>query len=405
MIVSAFRRCSNVIQSSPLLSGPEIQTGRTLSMLDRILTPDSESHSPERDFEDRRQILFRSGKGGDPAPNTVRGQKKNGPAFGGHGGAVILRANAKVESLVELPLDSVLSAAAGGDGHEYSRGVHARDTIVDVPLGTIVRERVKTDRKTDEGRTIYAPRFLYQFLKDKDTLKICDGGRGGVAPLTFKKGDGRGGAAGQRMSVDLELRLVNDCSLVGVPNSGKTSIISSLTSAWTRIGPEPYSTTRPHLGTLQFRDGLAATLVDLPGVTEGASQDKSRGIRVLRHTWRSKLILYCIDVAGEDDAFDQLQMLREEVRAFDPTVARKEMIVATKCDMVHRDSLVKLDSLFFRVQARCPMPVVGVSARFGLGIPHLVMEIRKSLFPDSLALPPPRQPAEYFNIPALDRNS
>jgi GTP-binding protein len=364
----------------------------------------------QRDFEDRRRILFRSGKGGNPAPNAVRGQRTSGPAFGGHGGSVILRGCSRVESLIDLPSDNIISAEHGSDGSQFSRGLHGNDRVVDLPLGTIIRERVKTDKKTPDGRTIYAPRFIYQFLNDNDTITLCGGGKGGVGPQTFKKGDGRKGANGSKRSIDLELRLINDCCLLGIPNSGKTSIISSLTSSLTRIGPEPYSTTRPHLGTLQFRDGLEVKLLDLPGVVEGSANDKERGIRILRHTYRSKLLMYCIDLSNKDvDAFTQFELLRNEVRSFDPLNfdSRKELIVATKCDMLHRDTLINLDSLYFRVEARMDshIPVVGTSARFGLGINRLVHQIRTLLFPSAVGFPRPRAPVEVLEPLTITPNS
>jgi Obg family GTPase CgtA len=369
--------------------------------MERIVSGDTESFPLlQRDFVDRRLITFKSGKGGEPAPDAVRGQKTTGPAFGGHGGSVILRGRSKVESLSVLPEEDTISANAGGDGSKYSRGIHARDTVIDVPLGTIVRERVKTDSKTPEGRTIYTPRFVFQFLEDKESIVVCEGGKGGVGPQTFKKGDGRKGAHGVKKSIDLELRLINDCCLLGAPNSGKTSIISSLTSSLTRIGPEPYSTTRPHLGTLQFKDGLQVKLLDLPGIVEGDSGDKQRGARVLRHTYRSKLVLYCIDMSSGDDPFEALQTLRKELRMFDPKyfAQRRELVVATKCDMLHRDSLINLDSLFFRVRARLgpDVPVVGTSARFGLGISRLVYQIRELLYPNAVGLARPRVPADLL---------
>lgn len=376
---------------------------RTSDIMSRIIDGDCESFPlVERDFTDRRQISFHSGRGGDPAPNSVRGQRTNGPAFGGHGGSVILRGSSKIESLSVLSLEDTISASNGGDGEGTSRGVHARDLVVDVPLGTIVRERVKTDRKTPEGRTIFAPRFLYQFLNDGETVTVCEGGKGGVAPLTFKKGDGRRGSQGQKKSIDLELRLINDCALLGLPNTGKTSIISSLTSSLTRIGPEPYSTTRPHLGTLQFKDGILVKLLDLPGIVSGDSKDKSRGMRALRHTYRSKMLLYCIDVSSCDmDPFEQLEILREEARAYDRVnfEDRREVIVATKCDALHKDTLVKLDSLFFRAKARLGdhIPVVGTSARFGLGIKRLVQVIRNTLYPNQVGEVRLRHPVELLH--------
>jgi GTP-binding protein len=392
---------AEIVESVPAAVVPKLS--RTTDLMNRLVTKDTESFPLLiRDFEDRRRITFRSGKGGNPAPNTVRGQRTNGPAFGGHGGSIILRGSEKLESLVELPKNDMISADAGGDGSGTSRGIHARDRVIEVPLGTIVRERVKTDRKTSEGRTIYAPRYLYQFLRDGDSIVLCNGGKGGVAPVTFKKGDGRKGSNGEKKSVDLELRILNDCALLGIPNSGKSSIISSLTSTLTRIGPEPYSTTRPHLGTLQFRDGLSVKLLDLPGIAEGAAGDKQRGIRVLRHTYRSRLLIYCIDISNSElDPFSQLELLRKEVGEFDAKnfESRKELVIATKCDMLHRDTLVNLDSLYYRIRSRIGehVPVVGTSARFGLGINRLVHHIRQQLFPDAIDLMRPRISAELVH--------
>ena len=389
---------ADAVESVP--SGRLGSSSRTTALLDRLVHSDTESFALlHRDFVDRRRILFRSGKGGDPAPNAVRGQKTTGPAFGGHGGSLILRGCSKTESLVDLPTTDTISADSGGDGKGTSRGIHGRDQIVDVPLGTIVRERVKTSLKTDEGRTIYSPKFVYQFLRDGDSFILCHGGKGGVGPLTFKKGDGRKGATGEKKSVDLELRLVNDACLLGIPNSGKSSIISSLTSTMTRIGPEPYSTTRPHLGTLQFRDGLSVKLLDLPGIVEGSSVDKERGIRVLRHTYRSKLLLYCVDISNEEiDPYLQLELLREEVKKFDPKYfdEKRELVIATKCDMLHKDTLINLDSLYFKVLSRIGdhVPVLGTSARFGLGINRLVHQIRQLLYPTAIGLARPRLPVQ-----------
>jgi GTPase len=375
---------------SSLSSSSVLTSNRTFDIISRLSQSDLESFPPPpRDFEDRRILTFRSGKGGDPAPNARRGQKKNGPGFGGHGGSVILRSCAQLESLAELPESNDISADPGGDGHGYSRGLHGRDKIIRVPLGTIIRERIRTDKKTPEGRSIHAPKFIYQFLTAGESFQVCEGGVGGLGPSTFKKGDGRKGTHGERKSIELELRLLSDCALIGAPNSGKTSIVSALTSANIRIGPEPYSTRRPHIGTLQFRDGLAIKIADLPGITYGDASDKQRGIRILRHMWRSKLLLYCVDMSSDIDAFEQLETLRKEILEFDQNrFPRKEFIIGTKCDMLQRDTLMKLDSLFYRVNSNIgpEVPVVGTSARFGLGVDRLVKTIRDTLYPTQLVL-------------------
>jgi len=239
----------------------------------------------------------------------------------------------------------------------------------------------------------FLPRFRYQFLWHDDTFVVAKGGIGGVGPMSFKKGDSRRGTPGERARLELELRLLNDCAFVGLPNAGKTALLASLSRAHTRIGPEEYSTTRPHVGVISFRDRLEVRIADLPGVKPGAHEDKDMGRRILRHTYRSRVLAFIVDVARgerpETDVLEEVEMLREEACLFDPMNRDKPwMVVGTKCDMLHRDTLFHLDSLHYRLRARygLDVPVVGTSARFGLGLTRLVRTIRQLVFPDSVAI-------------------
>jgi len=249
---------------------------------------------------------------------------------------------------------------------------------------------------------MFLPQFRYQFLKSEDTYLVARGGIGGIGPQSFKKRDGRIGTPGQRSRMELELRLLNDCAFVGMPNAGKTSLLASLSRAHTRIGPEEYSTTRPHIGLIRFRDRVEVRLCDLPGLKRGAHEDKLMGRRILRHTYRSRALAFVVDVARGDrsaqETLDEVEMLREEAIKFDPLNAQKPwMVVGTKCDALHRDALYHLDSLHFRLRARhgIDVPVVGTSSRFGLGLTRLVRTIRQLIFPDLLETRR-RLPAEQY---------
>jgi len=248
---------------------------------------------------------------------------------------------------------------------------------------------------------MYVPQFRYQFLRDGDTYLVARGGVGGIGPKSFKLNDGRKPTDGERRRIELELRLINDCSFLGHPNAGKTSLLAALSRAHTRIGPEEYSTTRPHVGVVRFRDQVEMRLCDLPGLKEGASEDKLMGRRILQHTYRSRVLVFVVNMArgqhSDHDTLQEVEALRREAIAYDPLNEQKPwMVVGTKCDALHRDAMFHLDSLHFRLRARYgDIPVVGTSARFGLGLTRLVRTLRQLLYPDLLEARR-RLPAERF---------
>mmetsp|Transcript_25959 Transcript_25959/g.72461 ORF Transcript_25959/g.72461 Transcript_25959/m.72461 type:complete len:542 (+) Transcript_25959:69-1694(+) len=381
-------------------SGPDPSASQVVETLSQ---DDVESFPRfQKPFVDRLRIEVKAGSGGNPAPFVNRSPSLKGPGYGGHGGAVYLKATHLVESFLNIP--ERIKAQHGGDGRDSHRGAHAKDFCLQVPVGTIVRERVNTGFKTEEGRRIYLPQFRFQFLRSEDTYVVAKGGIGGLGPRSFKKGDSRKGTPGQRTRLELELRLLNDCALVGLPNAGKTSLLASLSRAHTRIGPEEFSTTRPHIGVVKFRDRVEIRLCDLPGLKQGAHEDKQVGRRILRHTYRSRVLVFVVDVARGDspgtDALNEVEMLREEACLFDPLNREKPwMVVGTKCDMLHRDALFHLDSLHVRLSARHgkEVPVVGTSSRFGLGLTRLVRTMRALLFPDAVEIGS-RTPAVPLNL-------
>jgi len=347
----------------------------------------------QKPFVDKMWLEVKAGNGGDPFPNATRNYHiHKGPAYGGHGGDVYLKSTIAVESFLDIPEKPPIRN--GGDGYKTHRGKHGKDLVLQVPLGTIVRERVWDGEYTDEGRRWYRPKYKYQLLKENEHILIAKGGIGGIGPRSFKKNDGRKGTPGQRARLELELRVMTDICLIGSPNTGKTSLLSALSRATTRIGPEPYSTTRPHTGALKFRDGVVYKVTDLPGIEEGAQDDKLRGRRILRHTYRARLLIFVVD-ATIPDPLQQLEMLQKEAYAFDPrNVGKPFIVVGTKCDALHKDALFNLDSLYYKVRARQGnnVLVLGTSARFGLGILRLVRSIR-SLMEGTLGQATPRFPA------------
>lgn len=345
----------------------------------------------EQPFTDFIEIHVSGGTGGWSKRGSYRSGKGTGPGYGGDGAHVVLEASAHVDSLVQIR--PRVFGKDGGNAWGSHRGANAFPTIIRVPLGTIVRQRTRLPASSASSKhpgKPYQYMFWYQFLTPGEQLLVAQGGRGSIGRSPDQKHGAIKPEQGEKKRLQLELRLMNDCALIGFPNAGKSSVAASITRAYSHIGPEEFSTGRPHLSTIHYRDGLSLTLCDLPALFCGAHQDSKKGRRILRHLYRSKVLIYVLDTAsdGQDqrDLLTEFHALRREVRRYSPVhTYKREMIVGTKCDMLHRHSLFNLDSLYFRLKATHPdIPIVGVSARFGLGLDRLVTTIRQQVYPDLL---------------------
>ncbi|KAK1444723.1 developmentally regulated GTP-binding like protein [Babesia gibsoni] len=320
-------------------------------------------------FVDYLRLVCKGGHGGSPVNNVNRSRRLCGPGYGGHGGDVILKPSHHVESL--LHLEDTIKAKHGGDAQGTSRGKHAPNRIVHVPPGVIVRKRVKTPNG-------YKNIFWHQFLDNNGSLVVACGGRGGLGPSCFKKHDNRLPEVGESTYLELELRLINDVAFIGVPNSGKTSLISSLTSYMTRIGPEEGSTTRPHVAVLRFVDGIDIRLMDLPPLH---SANEEKHTRILRHIYRTKIITYVLD-ASDPNSIDLLGELRGAIKnsqMYDKD--KMELVVMNKCDLFHKETLYNLNRVYYKLVQEDPqIKVIGTSATHKLGLGRLVNTIRDMLY-------------------------
>lgn len=355
--------------------------GLSSAVVNRLSIATRESRSkPVQPFADVVTTCVRSGSGGKPVPGAERSNAFRGPGYGGHGGSVYLTCCGQIDSLAHIPSET--RALSGSDAENGSRGLHAPDLSLQVPLGTIVRELVKTPLLDISGGRMRKPVFLFQFMKEGQSFVLASGGRGGIAPASSKKADGRAPESGQRRYYELEMRFVSDCALVGSHNAGKSSLLAGLTRVLNRIGPEEGSTSRPHRGMLQFRDGCDISILDLPGIRLSPDYELADHTPILRHIWRSKVLIYVVDMSSSVDHITEIENLRNKIRAFDPAnfPERKWLVVGTKCDLLHRDTLFKLDALQIQLRARIDpeVNVIGVSARFGLGLNELVSCIRES---------------------------
>ena len=272
---------------------------------------------------------MRGGRGGKGAASFHREKyrPKGGPdgGDGGRGGDVILEVSPEIYDLSYLAKNPHQRAENGGHGQGNNRrGADGRDLLLHVPDGTVVRE--------DRG-------LLADLVGLGSRAVAARGGRGGRGNASLASNRDRAprasepGESGEERRLELELRLVADVGLVGLPNAGKSTLLSRLTAAHPKVAPYPFTTLSPNLG-VAGGDGERYVLADVPGLVEGAHQGKGLGDRFLRHVARCRALVYVVDLSSDDPVAD-LNTVRGEVTAHDPDLAdRPWLVVATKRDLV-----------------------------------------------------------------------
>jgi GTP-binding protein len=291
-------------------------------------------------FIDFVKIFFRSGKGGAGSAHLARTAQdpKAGPdgGDGGKGGDVVLRGNRNLWTLLHLRYTKHIFAENGGNGTaNQCFGKNGQNAIIEVPLGTIVK-----DAETDEYRG--------EVLSDGEELVVFKGGRGGQGNVHFKTATrqtprfAQPGEEGVEGWVALELKVLADVGLVGFPNAGKSTLISVLSNAKPKIADYPFTTLKPNLGMVAYRDFRSFIIADIPGIIEGASEGKGLGLRFLRHIERNSVLLFLVPTISEDIK-KEYHILLEELKAYNPELMDKKRILAvTKCDLLPEEELQQL---------------------------------------------------------------
>jgi GTP-binding protein len=276
-------------------------------------------------FIDEAKIYIRSGKGGDGAVHFRREKyvPRGGPdgGDGGKGGNVILKVSATLNTLYEFHHQQRFIAENGKRGGRSDRTGHsAQDLVIRVPAGTIVY-----DGETDE--------VIADLLNNEQEVTICKGGRGGrgnsrfassrdQAPRVAEKGE-----PGQERYLRLELKLIADIGIIGVPNAGKSTLLAAVTNARPKIADYPFTTIEPNLGVASLDDDTTLVLADIPGLIEGAHAGVGLGYEFLRHIQRTKVLIHLLDGMAEDPILDYAQ-INSELALFDTDLAKKPQIVA-----------------------------------------------------------------------------
>jgi GTP-binding protein len=280
-------------------------------------------------FVDEVDVEARAGRGGDgsAAMRSEPYKPKGGPegGDGGRGGNVIFRATRNVHDLAWFVDHPHLRAEPGRPGARARRdGAHGKDLVVDVPDGTVVFD--------EQG-------LLADLVGQGSEAVVARGGRGGRGNTRFAGPKNRvprtaeAGEEGEERRLHVELRTVADLGLVGLPNAGKSTLLSRLTAATPKIADYPFTTLTPNLGVAEAGDDWFV-VADIPGLVEGAHQGKGLGDRFLRHITRCRALVLVVDLSSPDASAD-LDTIRGELRAYDPELAeRPSLVVGTKADLV-----------------------------------------------------------------------
>jgi GTP-binding protein len=286
----------------------------------------------EGNFVDYVKMHVSSGNGGKGSAHLHREKyiAKGGPdgGDGGRGGHVILKGNANLWTLLHLKYKRHIKAGHGEHGgSSRSTGADGKDVYIEVPLGTVVKN-------TDTGE------ILFEITEDQEEKIVAEGGLGGRGNWHFKSATNQTpryaqpGIPGTEVNITIELKVLADVGLVGFPNAGKSTLLSVLTSAKPKIADYEFTTLKPNLGIVKYRDYQSFVMADIPGIIEGAAEGKGLGHYFLRHIERNSVLLFLIP-ADADNIAKQYKVLLSELKQYNPEMLDKERLIAiSKSDML-----------------------------------------------------------------------
>lgn len=330
----------------------------------------------ESNFVDYVKIQCRSGKGGRGSMHLrhVKYNPNGGPdgGDGGKGGSIILRGNHNYWTLLHLRFQRHIYAEHGGNGgRDKCHGTNGKDIYIDVPCGTVVYN-------AETGK------YVCDVMEDGQEIVLLKGGRGGLGNYQFRTSTNQApryaqpGEPMQEMTVIMELKLLADVGLVGLPNAGKSTLLSALSSAKPKIANYPFTTLEPSLGIVAYRDHQSFVMADIPGIIEGAAEGKGLGLRFLRHIERNSLLLFMVP-GDTDDIKKEYELLLNELEKFNPDMLQKHRVLAvTKCDLLDEELMEML-----RETLPEDLPVVFISSVTGFGLNDLKDVLWKELNAES----------------------
>ena len=337
-------------------------------------------------FLDEAKIFVKSGDGGAGCVSFRREKfiPRGGPdgGDGGRGGSVHIETIGGLNTLIDYRYKQHFKARKGDHGMGRQRyGKAAQDVILKVPVGTQIFEE---DRET----------LIADLTKEGEKITICKGGDGGLGNMHFKSSTNQAprqstpGHPGEERWIWLRLKLLSDAGLVGLPNAGKSTFLSTVTRAKPKIADYPFTTLAPQLGVVRTSEA-EFVLADIPGLIEGASQGKGLGLRFLGHVERCGVLLHLVDASAEDVVADY-QTVRAELEAYDDALAEKdEMVALSKCDIVSEEEVAEKKAALEAAGVQ-NVRVISAAARIGTDeilhdMYHAIQEYRRLQHEDMMA--------------------
>ena len=328
----------------------------------------------EGNFVDYVKINVASGKGGKGSTHLRREKyvAKGGPdgGDGGRGGHIILRGNSQHWTLYHLKFKRHFKAEKGNAGGKNRiTGCNGKDVFIDVPLGTVVKNTI------DE-------KIIFEITGDGEEKIICQGGKGGRGNWHFKSSTNQTprysqpGLPNEEMQITLELKVLADVGLVGFPNAGKSTLLSVITDAKPKIADYEFTTLKPNLGIVKYRDFKTFIMADIPGIIEGASDGKGLGHYFLRHIERNSTLLFMIP-SDSDDILNSYNILLEELKKYNPEMLDKSRLIAiTKSDLLD-DELT--DEIRLEIRDKIQEEFIFISSISNVGLVELKDKIWEML--------------------------
>lgn len=319
-------------------------------------------------FVDTAQIVVQAGDGGRGCVSFRREKyvPRGGPngGDGGNGGSIYIEASRSFRTLIDQQYQQLYRAERGEHGRgKDQHGATGRDLTIKVPLGTVI-----TDVGTGE--------VVADVTEEGQRVPVARGGRGGRGNARFATATHQAprfaqpGTPGEVRTLRLDLKLIADVGLVGLPNAGKSSLLAAFSSARPKIAAYPFTTLSPNLGVVDVEPYGGFVVADIPGLIEGAAHGAGLGIRFLRHIERTRLLVHVVDVAeGAQDPVAAAETVEQELRAYNPALlSRPRLVAANKIDLPHGEGLARL-SAWCRAFG---ISLLAVSALTGEGIPRLL---------------------------------
>jgi GTP-binding protein len=324
-------------------------------------------------FIDSAKLEVKAGNGGNGAVSFRREKyvPYGGPngGNGGRGGSIFFVASTNISTLADFRFNKTIKAPNGENGGIKNMfGAAAEDVYINVPVGTLV---------------YLEPEHLLiaDFKEVGETKLIAKGGRGGRGNVSFKSSTNRvpkiaeNGIQGEKYSLSLELKLLADVGFVGLPNAGKSTLLSVISDARPEIGDYPFTTLTPQLGVVYLKDGRSFVAADLPGLIKGASQGKGLGLRFLKHIERCRVIVMVIDFSGPNDPYDDYQVLKHELTEYGFNLTTRPIIIAAS-KVEDEDATTRLKAFRKRVRKH---KTIGISSILHEGIDDLLYKVADTL--------------------------